>query len=106
MVTQDKMMLCAASLAAVDGVRHGFFTRLGGVSGGIYASLNCGPGSRDDPGNVQENRARVAEILGAGSDRLLSVYQTHSADAVIAKKPWDKPPEADAIVTATPGLAI
>jgi YfiH family protein len=108
MVTPDKMKLCASSLSAIDGVRHGFFTRLGGVSGGLYASLNCGPGSRDEAANVVENRARVAEILGAKPDRLLSVSQQHSADAITAKKPWDaaKPPEADAIVTSTPDLAL
>ena len=109
MVTPDKMMLCASSLAAMDGVRHGFFTRQGGVSSGIYASLNCGPGSRDDAANVAENRARVAEILGVEPSRLLTVFQKHSANAVvIAKKPWEdgKMPEADAIVTAKPGLAI
>ncbi len=106
MVTPDKMMFCATSLAAIDGVRHGFFTRQGGVSGGIYASLNCGPGSRDDAGNVVENRARVAEILGVEPGRLLSVSQTHSATAVIAETPWERGPEADAIVTATPGLAV
>jgi YfiH family protein len=108
MVTPDKMMLCASSLAAIDGLRHGFFTRQGGVSGGIYASLNCGPGSRDDTANVAENRARVAEILGVRPDRLLSLSQQHSAKAVTVKKPWDgaKTPEADAMVTSTPGLAL
>lgn len=107
MVTPDKMKLCAPALAA-GGVSHGFFTRQGGVSGGIYASLNCGPGSRDEPANVMENRARVAEILGADRDRLLSVQQQHSARAVIAEEPWTQgaAPEADAIVTATPGIAI
>jgi YfiH family protein len=108
MVTQDKMKLQAASLAALPGVRHGFFTRLGGVSGGIYASLNCGPGSRDEPANVAENRARVAEILGAQPSRLITAFQKHSAITVTADKPWQdgKAPEADAIVTAKPGLAI
>jgi polyphenol oxidase len=108
MVTPDKMMLCASSLGAIDGLRHGFFTRQGGVSGGIYASLNCGPGSRDDTANVAENRARVAEILGVKPDRLLSLSQQHSAEAVTVKKPWDgaKTPEADAMVTSTPGLAL
>jgi polyphenol oxidase len=108
MVTPDKMMLCASSLGAIDGLRHGFFTRQGGVSGGIYASLNCGPSSRDDTANVAENRARVAEILGVKPDRLLSLSQQHSAEAVTVKKPWDgaKTPEADAMVTSTPGLAL
>jgi len=108
MVTPDKMKLSASSLAAVDGVSHGFFTRQGGVSSGIYASLNCGPGSRDDGANVTENRARVAELLGAEPSRLITVFQKHSADAVVADRPWKdgKMPEADAIVTAKPGLAI
>ena len=98
MVTPDKMKLCASGLAALPGVRHGFFTRQGGVSGGIYASLNCGPGSRDDAANVVENRARVAELLGAKPGRLITVFQKHSADAVIAEAPWtgDTAPEADA----------
>ena len=106
MVTSDKMMLSAPSLASVGGVRHGFFTRQGGVSGGIYASLNCGPGSRDAAENVAQNRARVAELLGAEPDRLLTVYQMHGADTVVADKPWKTPPEADAIITAKRGLAI
>ncbi len=108
MVTQDKMKLSASSLAAIDGIAHGFFTRQGGVSRGIYASLNCGPGSRDDAANVQENRGRVAEILGAEPSRLLTVYQKHSATCAIANEAFDasEVPEADAIVTATPGLAI
>jgi hypothetical protein len=108
MVTEDKMLLRASNLAAIDGVAHGFFTRLGGVSEGIYASLNCGPGSRDDAANVAENRARVAGILGAKPANFISVFQKHSVDAVVAAKPWakGKTPEADAIVTATPGLAI
>jgi len=108
MVTSDKMMLSTSSLASLDGVRHGFFTRQGGVSSGVYASLNCGPGSRDDAANVTENRARVADILGAEPSRLITVFQKHSADAVVTDKPWKegKIPEADAIVTAKPGLAI
>jgi YfiH family protein len=101
-------MLQAPNLAALDGLRHGFFTRQGGVSGGLYASLNCGLGSRDNAADVKENRARVAEALGTASDRLLTLFQSHSAKAAIAKTPWDveRAPEADAVVTATPGLAI
>jgi YfiH family protein len=106
MVTPDKMMLQAPSLGSLDGVRHGFFTRLGGVSDGIYASLNCGPGSRDVDENVAQNRALVAELLEIKLDRLLTVYQKHGSDAVVADKPWKTPPEADAIVTSKPGLAI
>lgn len=102
------MKVQAASLTSIPGVRHGFFTRQGGVSTGIYASLNCGPGSRDDPAHVAENRARVAEVLGTEPPRLLTASQKHSAVAVAADKPWKngKAPEADAIVTNKPGLAI
>jgi YfiH family protein len=108
MVTPDQMMIEAPSLAAIDGVAHGFSTRLGGVSGGIYASLNCGPGSKDDPANVIENRARVAGNLGAAPDNLLTLYQRHTNIAVVAEKPWanSELPKADALVTAVPGLAI
>jgi YfiH family protein len=108
MVMQDKMRLSAASLAGIDGVNHGFFMRQGGVSGGIYASLNCGTGSRDDATNVKENRSRVAGILGVGQANLLSLYQKHSAVAVIVDKPWGdgKAPEADAMVTSKRGLAL
>jgi YfiH family protein len=106
MVTPDKMMLSAPGLAAIGGVRHGFFTRRGGVSSGIYASLNCGPGSRDAAENVAQNRARVAELLGAEPNCLLTLFQKHSAEVVVADKPWKTLPEADAIVTSKPGLAI
>lgn len=89
---------------------HGFFTRQGGVSGGIYASLNCGPGSRDAPEAVAENRARVAAALGltpGAPGQLLSLHQVHSARAVTVTAPQTGPrPEADALVTATPGLAL
>ena len=106
MVTAEKMVLTAPNLASIGAVRHGFFTRLGGVSSGIYASLNCGPGSRDAPENVAQNRSRVAELLGADQSRLLTLFQKHSAEVVVAEKPWKTPPEADAIVTSMPGLAI
>jgi YfiH family protein len=101
-------MLTVPILASVDGIRHGFFTRQGGVSTGIYASLNCGPGSRDNAADVKENRARVAKALGAASDRLLTPYQVHSAKAAVTDAPWapERMPEADAVVTAASGLAI
>ena len=106
MVTEDKMFVQAPILAGMDGVAHGFFTRLGGTSEGIYGSLNCGFGSRDVPDSIAENRARAARLLGA--DTLIGVYQKHSGTAVVANKPWshNKVPEADAIVTSAPGLAI
>lgn len=89
------------------GVAHGFFGRRGGVSTGLYASLNCGPGSNDDPEAVKTNRARVAEILGAESGRLLSLHQIHSAECIAAKEPWSgERPKADSLVTNVPGLAL
>lgn len=88
-------------------IRHGFFTRLGGVSEGLYASLNCGLGSNDKRENVLENRRRVAEEMGTEPQRLLTLYQTHSADTKTVTGPWhEKPPEADAMATRTPGLAL
>ena len=87
------------------GPRHGFFTRAGGVSEGIYAGLNCGPGSGDDPAAVAENRTRAGEALGAGV--LLSLHQAHSAEAVEAAGPWDgERPKADGMATRTPGVAL
>jgi YfiH family protein len=107
MVTPDRAMFCASTLESCDGIRHGFFTRQGGVSKGMYGSLNCGFGSRDDAESVRQNRALVAETLGVPPERLLTLYQIHSATAVIVDKPWNgEAAEADALVTRTPGLAI
>ncbi len=91
-------------LARLDGVAHAFFTRQGGVSEGVYESLNVGAGSRDDAVAVAENRARAAAVLGVGPERLLTAYQIHSAIAVTAQEPWVQRPEADAVATSTPGL--
>jgi YfiH family protein len=102
-------MLQAASLSTLPGIRHAFFTRDGGVSNGIYASLNGGVGSNDEPGHVAENRARMAASLGVRPDHLLTAYQIHSPDAVIIDGPWapqQQRPRADALVTKRPGLAI
>jgi len=101
-------LLQAPALAALAGIRHAFFTRGGGVSDGIYASLNGGPGSEDAPANVSENRARMAAMLGVRPDRFLTAYQVHSRDVVTIERPWtaQERPRADAIVTRTPGLAI
>jgi YfiH family protein len=98
----------AATLSALDGIRHAFFTREGGVSGGIYQSLNSGVGSSDDPAHVTENRSRMAQALGVDADRLVTAFQIHSPHVVVADQPWsvDTRPKADAIVTRTPGLAI
>jgi YfiH family protein len=86
------------------GVRHAFFTRQGGVSQGLYQSLNVGPGSDDDPKAVQENRARAAAWFGADPDALVTAYQIHSAVAHVAAGPWCDQPRGDAVVTATAGL--
>jgi YfiH family protein len=101
-------MLQASSLATLDRIRHAFFTRSGGVSQGVYASLNGGVGSNDAPDKVAENRARMATTLGVNPDRLLTPYQIHSPDVVVADKPWTREncPRADAIVTRVPRLAI
>lgn len=101
-------MLSPLTAAGLSGIAHGFFGRTGGVSSGLYSSLNCGLGSRDDRANVAENRSRVARALGTSADRLLTCYQIHSADAVIVDRPWgpDGQPKADALVTKTPGIAI
>ena len=101
-------MLQAASLSKLPHIRHGFFTRAGGVSQGVYASLNGGVGSNDAPGNVAENRARMAAALGVKPDHLLTAYQIHSPDVVVADRPWSKEgrPRADAIITRMPHLAI
>jgi YfiH family protein len=86
--------------------RHGFFTRAGGASSGVYSGLNCGLGSTDQRETVLINRARVADALGVDADRLVSVHQTHSANAVALDGPQEAPIQADAMVTATPGLAL
>jgi len=92
-------------LGEVTGVRHAFFTRQGGVSTGVYDSLNVGVGSRDDPDAVQENRARATAALGVELSHLLTCYQIHSNIAVTADGPFAGRPEADGIVTRAPGLA-
>jgi YfiH family protein len=101
-------MLQAQSLSKLPGIRHGFFTRVGGVSEGVYQSLNGGVGSEDSPAKVAENRARMAKHLGVAPDRFLTCYQIHSPEVVVAETPWpsNERPRADAIVTRTPNLAI
>lgn len=92
-------------LLDMAGLRHGFFTRQGGVSTGLYEGLNTGVGSNDAPAAVAENRRRVAEHLGGGPDDLAACFQIHSAVARVAEAGWkgDRP-EGDATVTATPGV--
>ena len=92
---------------ARDGIRHGFFTRTGGVSGGLYKGLNVGLGSADDAERVAVNRARVAEWLEVAADRLVTLHQVHSADAVVVDAPFSGDrPKADAMVTDRPGIAL
>jgi purine-nucleoside/S-methyl-5'-thioadenosine phosphorylase / adenosine deaminase len=100
-------MLTATSLE-VDGIRHAFFTREGGVSSGLHASLNGGIGSTDDAAHVTENRSRMARALGVEPPRLLTLYQIHSPHVVVAEAPWmpQARPRADGIVTRIPALAI
>jgi hypothetical protein len=101
------MTLASPLLSAIPGLRHAFFTRDGGVSEGFYGSLNGGIGSNDDPGNVAENRRRMAEQMGVAPANFLSAWQIHSPDAVVATGPWaGERPRADAIVTRTEGLAL
>ena len=91
-------------------LRHGFFTRKGGASSGLFAGLNCGRGSSDQPAIVASNRARVAEAMGVTADRLVTVHQVHSADVVTIRDGDDLAAlagvQADGVVTATPGIAI
>ena len=89
-------------------VFHGFFGRQGGVSEGIYTSLNCGSGSNDNPDHVVENRRRVAEAAGAVPESLLSLYQIHSDICLTIDTPFpkDEQPQADAFVTDQPGIAL
>ena len=102
------MRLGSPLLSAIPGLRHAFFTRDGGVSGGLYASLNGGIGSSDDPAHVVENRRRMAEQMGVSPAHFLSVHQTHSPDVMVATGPWQgaSRPRADAIVTRMEGLSI
>ncbi|MBI1272593.1 MAG: peptidoglycan editing factor PgeF [Alphaproteobacteria bacterium] len=100
--------LRSPDFAALENIRHGFFTREGGVSEGVYASLNNGWKSGDDVTRVEENRRRVATTLGVEPAKLLSCYQIHSPMVVAVEKPWApaERPEADAMVTAQPGIAL
>lgn len=100
--------LLADNLQTLVGVRHGFFTRKGGVSGGIYASLNCGLGSSDDAERVVENRRRVSQHLSGKGSAVVTLYQEHGT---MARQVTDIPdraalPHADAVVSATPGLVV
>ena len=93
-------------LLDLPGVRHAFFTRRGGVSRGVYDSLNVGRGSLDEPGDVVENRRRAAAHFGLAEGALNTCYQIHSADALVADGPWNgERPKADGVVARVSGLA-
>jgi YfiH family protein len=101
------MFIEAPELACYPNLHHAFFTRRGGVSENLYASLNGGLGSSDDPAKVAENRRRMTEELGLAPEALISVHQVHSADAVIVEGPWTgERPRADGMATSVPGLAL
>lgn len=99
------------TLSVLDGeplIRHAFFTRQGGVSDGLYASLNCGFGSADAPDKVAQNRAVAAARLGLAADRLVSCHQVHGAATIAVERVWrrDDNPRADGMVCAVPGIAL
>jgi hypothetical protein len=100
-------MLTAACLTSPR-LRHGFFTRLGGVSQGVYARLNCGLGSKDERARVMQNRAYVAGLLDVAADRLVTVHQAHTADCHVVEAPFgpEAAPRADALATRMPGVAL
>jgi YfiH family protein len=101
-------MMQSPLLSTLPSIRHAFFTREGGVSEGVYATLNGGVGSNDDPEHVRENRARMAAGVGVAPEQFLTVYQIHSPEVVTVEAPWphDARPRADAMVTRKPGLAL
>jgi YfiH family protein len=101
-------MLTIGPLNDLPGLRHGFLTRQGGVSEGLYSSLNCGQGSGDDPAKVAENRRRALARLELDGAHLVTAYQVHSAKAVVVERPWtqDDRPQVDGLVTRVTGLAL
>lgn len=101
------LKLCASNLSRAQRVAHGFFGRQGGISTGVYASLNCGPGSGDERAHVVENRRKVESALGAGT-ALVSLYQVHGAHAVTVTEAWalGQGPKADGMVCNRPGIAL
>jgi polyphenol oxidase len=101
-------MIQSTLIHSVPGIRHGFFTRQGGVSSGIYATLNCGLGSDDDPAHVAINRAHCADMLGVAPAGLVTAYQVHGTAVAEVTAPWapGEGPKADAMVTTRRGVAL
>jgi hypothetical protein len=104
----DAAAMPTAPNLALPGLRHRFFTREGGVSRGLYGSLNCGLGSADERDRVLQNRAVVAGLMGVAANKLVTVYQAHTAEAVTVTAPFAHAdaPKADGLATATPGIAL
>jgi YfiH family protein len=105
-VTHADPPAIVSELLRADGVSHAFFTRQGGVSEGLYASLNGGAGSRDDADAVAENKRRMAQALRVAPHNLLVPYQVHSADCLSVDAPWAQRPRCDGVTTATRGLGL
>jgi YfiH family protein len=107
-MTQGALPAIEAASLKLPGIAHAYFTREGGISRGLYASLNGGTGSSDDPAAVAENRRRMAGRLGIAASCLLVPHQVHSPDAIVVEEPWpaEGRPRVDGIVTATPGLGL
>ncbi len=103
-----KNTILSSELSSLSGIKHGFFTREGGVSTNLYNSLNAGQGSSDVPENVAENRSRVAGALSVLPQNLVSVHQVHSDTVAVVTEPWqaDNRPKADSMVTNVPNLAL
>lgn len=101
-------MISLGILGDLDGINHGFLTRHGGVSEGVYASLNCGIGSNDEADRVRENRSRALSMAGLAESQLATCYQTHSPNVVVVESAWpdDDRPQADAMVTKRRGVAL
>ena len=106
-MTSPSAITCPQLGAGNQQIVHGFFTRNGGTSNGIYQSLNIGPSSHDDPHNVRRNRRAVVQYLGLGDEDLVTPWQQHSPDVLLASQNWgDERPKGDAIVTTTANLPI
>ena len=107
MLTSPSIEAKTHALLESAGVSHGYFTRRGGVSSGLYKGLNVGSGSNDAPEAVAENRLRAAKFMNPRCEAVITPWQVHSPDAVIVDGPFQgEKPKADGIVTATPGLVI
>lgn len=108
MTSPRPRIVSLGSLESLPGVRHAFFERAGGVSEGLYSSLNCGYGAKDPAANVSTNRKRALGALDLDADRLVIPYQVHSDQAMVVQRPWTREdaPKVDAMATREPGLAL